>query len=109
MVQKNIGNPSKRQRIEDVHVHGSASSHKKRLGSLNTLGNHRFSTFDSLALWDSVMGISPMFNPLEQRVLQFIAMHCFTKEPLSNLKDFPLQGFNYNSIFRVWDVCISAI
>lgn len=36
-------------------------------------------------------------------------MHCFTEEPLSNLKDFPLQGFNYNALFRVWDVCISAI
>ena len=36
---------------------------------VTVLNNHRFSTFDSLALWNTVMNTSPIFNLLKHCLL----------------------------------------
>jgi hypothetical protein len=42
---------------------------KKTKKSLNTLGNHTFTAFTSIAVWDMMKGLFPMSNTLEQRDL----------------------------------------
>ena len=76
---------------------------------MNVLGNCRISPLESLQIWDFIMGLSPMFNPLERRVLRFLALWCVLPEPIETLSEFPIKTFHFPIIDRLWHVVVSAI
>ena len=77
--------------------------------SSNIIGNHRFSAIQSLEIWENVMALSPRINPLECRIIRYLAMHCLTPEPLVSLADFPITGFHFPVLDRLWHVVVAAI
>ena len=89
------------------HVRSTGTTHKKKSSSLNALGNRRISPLESLNIWDSVMGLSPMFNPLERRVLRYLALHCTASEPIETLSQFWINTFHFATVDRLWHVFVS--
>jgi len=55
------------------------------------------------------MGLSPMFNPLERRVLRYFALHCVLEEPIETLSQFPIKTFHFPVLERLWHVVVSAL
>lgn len=56
------------------------------------------------------MGLSPLFNPLERRVLRFLALHCVElPQKIETLAQFPIKDFHFPTLDRLWGVFIAAI
>ena len=103
-------NRKRKQKGPVSHVRSGLTSHKKKAVSMNALGNQRQSALESLQIWDSVMGLSPLFNPLERRVLRFLALHCVElPQKIETLAQFPIKDFHFPTLDRLWGVFIAAI
>jgi hypothetical protein len=64
---------------------------------------------NSLAFWDEVMALLTSFNPLEQCLLQYIALHCFSEEPQVTLVDFAIQDMHFPLLNRIWNLVAAAL
>ena len=49
------------------------------------------------------------FNPLEQRLMWYIALHCFSAEPQVTLTDFAIQVLHFPLLNRIWILIAAAL
>jgi len=104
-----VTNRKRKRKAIVSHVCGTSTSHKKKPTSMNAIGNRRQSAMESLHIWESIMDSSPMFNPLERRVLRFLALRCMLPRPIDTLDRFPIKEFHFPTLERFWNVVVSAI
>ena len=104
-----VTNRKRKRKAIVSHVCGTSTSHKKKPTSMKAIGNRRQSAMESLHIWESIMDSSPMFNPLERRVLRFLALRCMLPRPIDTLDRFPIKEFHFPTLERFWNVVVSAI
>ena len=92
-----------------LNMTSSAKWHKVKIGSWNDCGNYYLFVQNSLALWDEMMALLTIFNLLEQRPLQYIALHCFSEEPQVTLVDFAIQDMHLPLLSRIWNLVAAAL
>lgn len=96
--------------------HAGSKKHKKKVGSIVATGNFRFSPIRSMNLWDQFMDSSPLFNPLERRVLRYLALRVLNEEAyncdhekIPTIQQVNIGAVHWPLLDRAWAVFIASI
>lgn len=99
----------KRNRSHIPKMHQTGSHHHKRQGVIAQLGSRRFGPAATMDLWEEVFSsMGEAFNPIERRLLRFIAMK-IEGENVSHMKEIDIRQCPWGLLHRVWSVLVGCL